>query len=85
MPGSIMHAASRLISGAPKLKVLCVNTSIIPRHVTCHCMSSLFGLSTLHLHRFFPYITASLLGRSPHNLIDIWVGGGVSEAGEIAQ
>ena len=48
-------------------------------------MSSLFALSTPHLYRFFPYITASLLGRSPHNLIDIWVGGGVSEAGEIAQ
>lgn len=35
--------------------------------------------------RFLPYITASVLGRSPHNLIDIYVGSGVNQAGEVAQ
>jgi len=35
--------------------------------------------------RFLPYITASVIGRSPHNLIDIYVGSGVNQAGEVAQ
>jgi len=35
--------------------------------------------------RFLPYMTASVIGRSPHNLIDIYVGSGVNQAGEVAQ
>ena len=66
------------------MSVLSCNYGI--RYGTCHILWVLcpFGLRGLR-YRFLPYITASLLGRSPHNLIDIWVGGGVSEAGEIAQ
>jgi hypothetical protein len=37
------------------------------------------------MYRFLPYITASVIGRSPHNLIDIYVGSGVNKAGEVAQ
>lgn len=32
--------------------------------------------------RFGPYILASVIGRSLHNLIDIYIGSGVNTAGE---
>lgn len=34
--------------------------------------------------RFGSYILASIIGRSPHNLIDIYIGSGVNTAGEAA-